>query len=139
MSSFSSQIGVAVDAEASFAVVAKLETHPAWSADELVIRRKTASTYESVAEAKGRTFHAQVEIIEETPPRRFVFDVRDQTGHYRHTIEVEQTEVGSAITRTVQTVDLSPAQTVLYWMALWGVRKPALRDSMARLKAHLEE
>lgn len=137
MPRFTATEAIPAPASAVFDVISDLATHPQWAADDLVLERTGERTWRSVSRARGRTFHADLIVTVLEPDRVFEFIASDETGTYRHNLSIEHAPGGCAVTRTVTAERLGAAQTVLYWVTLFPVRRPALQTSLAKLSALL--
>jgi len=122
MKSMTASATIAAPAREIFDVIADLEQHSSFAADELEVRRLTGegsgATYESRAVARGRTFDAASTVITKQPPEHFGFRAEDVSGTFRHRKDVTATNNGCRVTRTVTPVHLPPGQPALYWLVL---------------------
>lgn len=141
--SFSVSTDIRADPATVFATVSDLTKHGAWSANELHIEPVDSAPlaagkkYRSTANARGREFHANLEITTYTPPTHFAFSGTDETGSFEHQFTLEKITDGTRLTRTVR-FNLSLSQYLFYLIALNSVRLPAARAALERLKTLLE-
>ncbi len=136
MPAYSTTIQIEARPDAVYERVADLATHGTWSADELEVVASGPDRFHSTV-TKGKTIEADISVIERVPPARFVFDVADATGAWRHTFTITPSGAGSSVTREIAG-ELKGAQLVLYWLVLYPIKKPNARRAMERLKAVLE-
>ena len=134
MAHFSETITVPTSPAAAYALIADLPNHGQFSADDLEIMENKDGTFTSTARVKGKTFRATLTDVEGTAPESFSFTANDATGTYRHTFTLSLSTGGTTVSRRVEPLQLTPAQGMLYWVALLPVRKPALRSSMGQLR-----
>ena len=130
---FAATTTIAAPADEVYALVADVESHPRWSADDLRVERTGDGAWRTTATAKGRSFSADIAVTEQAPPRRFAFEVTDETGRWRHIFDLEATATGCTVTRTVEPIELRPLQRLLYWAVRVPVKLPSLRTSLERL------
>ncbi len=137
MKPLSATVRLQADMAEVFAVVSDLEAHPRFSADELRVRRLAGSgpgaTYESQALSRGKSFDAQLTVITQQPPTAFGFRVEDATGVFHHRFDLARIDDGCQVTHTVTPLRLSAGQKILYWLVLYPVKRPALRQSLDQL------
>lgn len=131
--SFSATTIIPAPVEDVHALIADLTTHPRWAADDLQVERTGDGAWRTTAAAKGRSFTADLVVTEDRPPSRFVFEVTDETGRWRHIFDLEATATGCSVTRTVEPIELRPLQRLLYWAVRVPVKLPSLRTSLERL------
>lgn len=137
--SVSTEINAAPDAV--FAYVADLAKHGEWAANELRVEPVDnaplggGKKYRSVANARGRDFHADLVVTEYNPPTAFAFSGTDETGKFSHRFTFEKTGQGTRVTRTVN-FNLSLSQYLFYLIALNSVRLPAARAALNKLQEH---
>lgn len=130
---FSASTSIDAPVDEVHALVADIGTHPRWAADDLTVEPTGEGTWRSTAHAKGRSFTAALVVTESVPPRRFGFEVTDQTGRWRHTFDLVPTGTGCTVTRTVEPLELGLAQRALYWVVRVPVKIPSLRASLHQL------
>lgn len=131
---FSASTSVDAPVDEVYALVADIATHPRWAADELAVTDIGDGRWHTTATAKGRSFTADLVVTEAVPPQRFVFEVSDQTGRWRHTFDLAATPAGCTVTRRVEPIDLRPMQRLFYWVVRVPVKVPSLRTSLERLR-----
>lgn len=136
MPAYSATIEIAAPPEAVYERVADLASHGSWSADDLRVVAVDGDRFRSSV-TKGKTVEAEITVVERMPPVRFVFDVRDATGQWRHTFTIASAGAGSRVTREIAGT-LKGAQVLLYWLVLLPIKKPGSLKALERLKAAME-
>lgn len=141
---FSVSIEINASPEVVFSCVADLARHGEWSANPLRIEALSSgplavgSRYRSTAEFGGREIHAEFQVTEYEPPRRFGFAGKDTTGKYEHLFTLQPQSGGTLLKRTVR-FDLTPGQWLMFQIILYPIRLPAARKALKLLKARLEQ
>jgi len=116
-------------------LIADLTRHAEWSADSIEITEVGKDRYSSRADARGKTFRAQIEVTTSLPEELLEFRVRDATGSYIHRIGLAELETGTMVTRQVTAEKLNLGQQVLASAARTPIRIPSLEASLERLAA----
>lgn len=124
--------------ELVFACVADLERHGEWSSDPLEVRKTGDGAYTSTATSKGKTITATLRVLEDRPPERFAFEVKDMTGSWVNRFTLTPAEAETRVEREIAG-ELGGAQLLLFWLVLYPIKKPNARRSLQRLKALLEQ
>jgi len=141
--SFSVSTEILAEPDAVFAYISDLSKHGEWAANELRIEPQdnaplgVGKKYCSTAQVRGRVFHADLAVIEFSPPNVFAFSGADETGRFWHHFTSEKIGDRTRLTRQVN-FELSLPQYVFYRIALNRVRLPAAHAALGRLKQTLE-
>lgn len=133
---YTASIAIAAPPQTIYERVADIATHGTWSADRLEVAMVDPDHFRSSV-TKGKTVGADITVVERVPPTRFVFDVRDPTGQWRHTFTIAPAGEGSTLTREIAGT-LRGAQLVLYWLVVQPIKKPNSRRALERLKELVE-
>ena len=140
MPSYTVTTSIGAPPERVWPLVADLTRHPEWAADTLTVEPDgdpgvggPGARYRSTAEAKGRTFSAELAVTQADPPRTFAFTASDATGRYEHTFTLAPDGGGTRVTRRISG-SLTPAQALLFWLVLLPIKRPSAARSLARLK-----
>ncbi len=133
MPGFSTSLVISAKPDAVWALVGDLTRHPQWSADALEITAVGDDRYTSRANTRGRLFAATIQVLVSEPEKRIEYRVSDESGIYRHRIDLARQGGGTLVTRHVEPEQLTPRQRVLAAAALFPVRRPALQRSLERL------
>lgn len=133
MPAFGASLVISAKPDAVWVLVGDLTRHPDWSPDPLEIRPVDADRYACRTNVKGRVFTATIQILVSEPEKRIEFRVTDESGIYRHRIDLARQGGGTLVTRRVEPEHLTPRQRVVAAAALFTVRRPALHRSLERL------
>ena len=126
-----------------FDYVADLTRHGEWSSDPVQIHAISdggpgqGKRYASKAESHGTVFETELEITEFERLSRLVFEGADATGKFRHVFTFEPTGNGTLVRREMR-FDATPAQWLLFYLALYPVRIPSGKRTLERLRERLE-
>jgi uncharacterized protein YndB with AHSA1/START domain len=142
--SFSVSTEIRAEPDMVFAYVSDLSKHGEWAGNELRVEPVddapigVGKRYRSYAQARGREFHAELQVTEYAPPGAFAFVGADETGRFKHRFTFEKVGDRTRVSRTVD-FELSLAQYMFYLIALNRVRLPAAQVALSRLKEQIEE
>ena len=133
MPGFGASLVVSAHPDRVWEFVGDLLRHPEWAADALEITQIDEWSYSCRANARGRIFNARIDVLVKAPERRIEFRVTDESGVYRHRIDLARQGNGTLVTRHVHAEQLSPSQRIRALIALFPIRRPALQHSLERL------
>ena len=133
MPTFGASLVISAKPDAVWVLVGDLTRHPEWSADALEVTAVGADRFTSRSNARGRLFMATIQVLVSEPEKRIEFRVADESGVYRHRIDLARQGGGTLVTRRVESEHLTPRQRVVAAAALFTVRRPALHRSLERL------
>lgn len=131
--------------EIVFRYVADIRRHPEWSADPLEITLEPGpdygpgATFTTTAHVgKGKIF-AQVSVIAEESPRRFVYESRDLFGHHRWTMTLRPEGTGTRLIQRMERLRGPLWLRLLQPYIMWPtVGQRSVGKGLANIKARLE-
>lgn len=144
------EISILINASAEevFDYVANVRRHSDWAANPLEMRHVAGpdsgvgATFAATAHRTvgfAGTFRGQVRVLTEEPPRRFVYETEDPSGHYQWTFLVAPEEKGTRLTHRMEKLT---GPLILRWLqpaVLWPlIGKRQVKRGLENIKAHFE-
>ena len=142
MASFQQSMTVNASPEKAFEYLADLTKHPEWAAHKLDVQSSSegpataGSTFSAVGHEMG-THRATVKLTELRSPQRIAYEAEDNTGHFRHWIDISAKEGGTEITKGVEPLRTNLMLTLLKPLMPMMVSR-GLRGDLQRIKDRLE-
>jgi|SRR5690242_3077761 len=136
---------IEVSPETVFHYIADISRHGEWSADPLEITQSAGSdhgpgaTFTTLAHVGKNTIAAQVCIIAEEPPVRFIYEGKDLFGHHRWTMTLRAEGNGTCLTQRMERVQGPLWVRLLQPYILWPTAgRRSVGKGLARIKSRLE-
>src|SRR5438094_887517 len=112
------QIVVQSPPEKVYDYLADLGRHGEWAGDKLQIHQTSegpvavGTTFESNSSQMGK-HNAIVTVTDLVPNQRIGYEANDNTGHWRHEIDLEPADGGTRITKRVVRLSAPPMERIM--------------------------
>ena len=143
------EIDVTAPASEVYAYLLDFTRHPEWADQPMTMTHVggpatgVGARYESHVEIKFPVGHskddAKIEVTEAVEPKRLVYEVHDNSGHYRWTVELTD---GNGTTHVKQSVEGLERPWLIRTIQpmLWGaIGSKMVGNGLTNLKARLEQ
>jgi hypothetical protein len=91
-----------------------------------------ADGFSSTVHLMGGTIHAEIHVIAEEPPHRFVYECTDPAGHYRWTMTLRAVGTGTELTQSAERLKGPLWVRVIQPWLLWPLSGAAKRSQGPR-------
>jgi len=144
---FSREMSTYIEAapEIVFRYIADIRRHAEWSTDPLEIRLEPGpdhgpgATFTTTAHVGKGKILAQVCVVAEEPPLRFVYESRDLFGHHRWTITLRPDGTGTRLIQRMERLRGPLWLRLLQPYILWPtVGRRSVGKALASIKAQME-
>jgi hypothetical protein len=141
-------VDVAATPETVHALVGDVRRHPQWAYNRLTVEHVTgpqrgagarfATEVRDERRGASRPVTGLVDVIEDTPPSRVVFEAENDRGRYRWTFDITATDEGTHVEQVGERLQ-APALVLLTQPWLWRlVGRRQVQGALSRLKAAAE-
>ena len=131
--------------ETVFRYIADIRQHGEWSAEPLEIKLEAGpthgqgATFTTTAHVGKSKIAAQVCVIAEEPPVRFVYESKDLFGHHRWTMTSRPEGTGTRLTQRMERLQGPLWLRILQPYIMWpSVGRRSVGKGLARIKSRLE-
>jgi uncharacterized protein YndB with AHSA1/START domain len=127
-----------------YAYVADIARHPEWACEPMKIEKLPSSNggadgFSSTVHLMGGTIHAEIHVIAEEPPHRFVYECTDPAGHYRWTMTLRAVGTSTELTQAAERLKGPLWVRVIQPWLLWPLSgRRSVVKGLANIKARLE-
>ena len=128
-----------------FRYIADIRRHTEWGAEPLDITLESGpecgpgATFSSIAHVGRMKITAQVLVVAEEPPLRFVYESKDPFGLHRWTMMVRPEGSGTRLTQRMERVQGPLWVRILQPYVLWPLQgRSDVQNGLANIKARLE-
>lgn len=136
---------IEASSEGVFRYIADIRRHAEWGAQPLDIafasgpEQGPGATFRSIAHVGRMQIAAQVLVVAEEPPVRFVYECKDPFGLHRWTMTVRPEGSGTRLTQRMERVQGPLWVRILQPYVLWPLQgRSDVQKGLKNIKAHLE-